>query len=620
MTQKTRNLSPPGPEAAPAACYCTRLEGCLRSAATLRRRDVALGLLRLFWAAVLCILLWYIFGRHALAWPWLLLPCIGFGMAARLHAHVLAASDRTRRAVSWYELGLARLEDRWSGLQPRATPAAAADSLYAADLDLFGPGSLFELLCTTRTNLGETTLANWLLQPAPGPTIKARQAAVGELRDRLDLRESMAGVRGPTPFLLDAEVLAAWGEGFRGDASGADAPGGDSHTPAIPSIFRWLAPALAFLSILAAIWWALGHTAALFSLVLLVNGSVTYLLGARLKPLLQTTEQAAGPLGLLAELFAILERETFQSPLLQSTQNVFRVDGALASNAVRRFARLAGAAEQRANMIARLLDFCLLYSVHVGLLVERWRARHGEELRPWFRALGEAEALLALSAYHFEHPEDPFPEIGTDAAFEAQALGHPLLPRAGCVRNDVALDAEKQLLIISGSNMSGKSTLLRATGVACVMAGAGAPVRALRLRLGPLRVAASIQVADSLQGGRSRFYAEILRLRSICALARTEPPVLFLLDELLAGTNSHDRLAGATGVVKSLLEAGALGMLSTHDLALTQLGPELQRVVRNAHFEDRIEAGGLRFDYTLREGIITRSNGVELMRLIGLKV
>ncbi len=607
--------SPGASSQAPADIYRTRLEERRGRAARLGRRHLLLGYLRLVWVLLFAALLWYVFARHALSWPWILLPLIGFGVTARIHDRVLTAAEEQKLAIRWYELGLARLEDRWAGLQPRPTPAAAGESLYAADLDLFGPGSLFELLCTARTGLGETILAGWLLRPAPPEVVIKRQTAVHELRDRLDLRERVASARGPLTSALDVEALAGWGEG---------------EIAVIPFYFRWLSPVLALLTVAAAAWWALGHPPTLLTAVLLINGAVTYALQSRFKPLFEAMAQAAAPLQLLAGLFATLERETFDAPLLRSSQSCLQSNDApeskrgakavSASVAIRRLARQAGAAEQRANLFARLLDFGVLYSVQLALRVQSWRAEHGRQLRSWLHAFGEIEALLALSAYHFEHPDDAFPEVATAPVFQTRALGHPLLPRAQCVRNDVALDARTQLLIVSGSNMSGKSTLLRSTGVACVMAMAGAPVRAVHLQLGPLRVAASIQVADSLQGGRSRFYAEILRLRSICELAQSEPPVLFLLDELLAGTNSHDRLAGATGVVETLLTAGALGLLSTHDLALTQLGPDLQARVRNAHFEDRIEGDGLQFDYTLRDGVIIRSNGLDLMRLIGLRV
>ena len=543
------------------------------------------------------------FFRHALAWEWLLAPCVAFAATARRHATVLAAHARSLRAERHYGHGLARIEDRWAGLHPRATRGNTSESLYAADLDLFGSGSVFELLCDARTTPGEDTLAGWLLHPAAPDEVLARQAAVAELGGRIALREAFASVPGPDVLGGDRDALGQWGEA-----------GG----PALPAFLRWLAPLLTVLTLLAAARWASGHSAVFLVPLLVINGSITFFLQRHFKFLFAQAEQASRRLAVLADLLAHLERESFTATRLQALQAELKQP---ASSAIRRLATLSAAAEQRANYMIRVLEFVFLYSVQLGFLVQSWRARHGAQLRPWLDTLGEAEALLSLSAYHFEHPADPFPEISTnDLAFAAEGLGHPLLPETACVRNTITLDRKTRMLLISGSNMSGKSTLLRAMGAATVLAMAGAPVRARRLRLSPLRVAASIQINDSLQSGRSHFYAEILRLRAVCQLARMHPPVLFLLDELLAGTNSHDRLAGATGVVKELLASGAIGLLSTHDLALTEIsGPE-ENLIRNAHFEDSVLDGKLQFDYTLRDGVVTRSNGLALMRLIGLDV
>ncbi len=588
-----------------AGLYTAALTARRESALRLHRRHLLLGYLRLLWFAAIVALAYLGFASHRLSWEWLLVPCLGFAISARWHSRVLGARGRNLRAQRYYEHGLARLEDRWAGLRPRTTPAAVADSLYAADLDLFGPGSLFELLCTTRTSLGEGTLAGWLLAPAPPLEVLERQASVRELRDRTALREHFSSVSGPDLVAVDAASLAVWGE---------------AQEPALPKLLTWIAPLLVVLVLAAVARWTLTQSPVLLLPLLAVNFVLTLLMESRLKPLFAETQDAHARLAALAELFQALEQEPFSAPRLIALQAQLRRGRSSASQAIRGLARLARAVEQRSNGIVRMLDLVLLPSVHLGLLVQRWRCVHGGHLRPWLQALGEMEALLALSAYHFEHPADVFPELVPEPVFLAEALGHPLLPEAQCVRNHVTLDPQTRLLLVSGSNMSGKSTLLRSVGVAAVLAAAGAPVRAGRLRLGPLRVAASIQVNDSLQSGRSRFYAEILRLRAVCELARTHPPVLFLLDELLAGTNSQDRVTGTTGIVQALLRAGALGLLSTHDLALTEISDLTAGSVHNVHFEDRIQDDRLHFDYTLREGVVTRRNGLALMRLMGLDV
>jgi DNA mismatch repair ATPase MutS len=240
----------------------------------------------------------------------------------------------------------------------------------------------------------------------------------------------------------------------------------------------------------------------------------------------------------------------------------------------------------------------------------------------WIAIAGEIEALAALSGYAYEHPEDPFPEVadGTLPWFDGSGVGHPLRPAATFVRNDLRLDQRTRMLVVSGSNMSGKSTFLRTVGVNTVLALAGAPVRAQALRLARLRVGASIQIHDSLADGQSRFYAEILRLRLILDLAKDDTPVLFLLDEILHGTNSHDRRIGAEAVIRSLLRHHTVGLVTTHDLALSGIAEDPEVPAENVHFQDEIVDGRMRFDFRLRDGVVRKSNALALMREVGLEL
>jgi DNA mismatch repair ATPase MutS len=250
----------------------------------------------------------------------------------------------------------------------------------------------------------------------------------------------------------------------------------------------------------------------------------------------------------------------------------------------------------------------------------------GGRVREWIDTAGEFEALCSLAGYSYEHPADAFPELAEipGGCFEAEALAHPLMPEARSIRNDVQLGGPSQenlrLWIVSGSNMSGKSTLLRTIGINTVLAWAGAPVRAARLRISPLSLGVSIRVQDSLQDGRSRFYAEITRLREIIALTSGPRPVLFLLDELLSGTNSHDRQIGASGIVQALIGRGALGLITTHDLALAHIADALPGRAVNVHFADTLRNGELHFDYRLQPGVVERSNALDLMRSVGIEV
>jgi DNA mismatch repair ATPase MutS len=257
--------------------------------------------------------------------------------------------------------------------------------------------------------------------------------------------------------------------------------------------------------------------------------------------------------------------------------------------------------------------------VQCVFLAENWQQKYGAHIRGWLDAVGEFEALTALAGYAFEHPNDVLPEfVEHGPLLEAEGITHPLLPVEKAVRNDVKLGEQLQLIVLSGPNMAGKSTFIRSLGINAVLAQCGAPVRARALRMSPLAVAASICVLDSLSGGTSRFYAEIRRLKVAEDLSAGPVPVFFLMDELLSGTNSHDRLEGTKLVVQSLIDRGAIGIVSTHDLALAEIPATLHGRALNCHFEDRIEDGKLIFDYKIMPGVVKTSNALELMRSIGL--
>jgi DNA mismatch repair ATPase MutS len=276
--------------------------------------------------------------------------------------------------------------------------------------------------------------------------------------------------------------------------------------------------------------------------------------------------------------------------------------------------------DSRDNPFIRALGPLLLWTTQLAMAIESWRAMNGPQVAGWLDAVSEMEALSSLANYAWERSGDPFPhfvESGAGPRFDGDDMGHPLLPDAQCVRNSVTLAAPLHLLVVSGSNMSGKSTLLRTIGVNAVLALAGAPVRAKRLTLSRLSLGASIRSTDSLEEGHSRFMAEILRLKQVLELP---PPALFLLDELLGGTNSHDRALGSEGLIRALLSRGAIGLVTTHDLTLSRIGDELAPAAANVHFEDRLENGRLVFDYRVRPGVVERSNALDLMRAVGLDV
>jgi len=316
-----------------------------------------------------------------------------------------------------------------------------------------------------------------------------------------------------------------------------------------------------------------------------------------------------------------VEREKFSARKLEKLKEALQTDGEPPSRRIGALSRKLESLESRRNLVVSVVDPFVLWTVQLACGIEAWRQKFGGAVRRWVEVAGQMEALVALAGYAYEHPADVFPEMAEGMArFEVEGLAHPLLAEEREVRNDLRLGEGLRLAIISGPNMSGKSTFIRAVGINAVLAQCGAPVRARRLALSPLQVAASICVLDSLQGGVSRFYAEIMRLKLMAELTEKPMPVLFLLDELLSGTNSHDRRVGSEAVVKLLTAKGAMGIVTTHDLALTEMTKGMAEPAANYHFADRFENGELHFDYRLEPGIAESSNALKLMRAIGLEI
>lgn len=591
---------------APLEEYRRRLASREAALALHDGRHGRIGLLRLTTFAAGLVVAWFSLPAAAISPWWLLAPAASFTFLVAYHARVRGRRARAHRAAAFYRRGIARIEDRWHGEGLRGERFEDPHHVYSADLDLFGTGSLFELLCLARTRMGERQLAHWLLAPAPVSEVRDRQSAARDLRGRLDLREAWSAMGDDDHRRLgvEPEALRAW----------AEAP--NRLTRRWIRLGAWLIPVFVVGTGAA---WAFTGIVSPFVTALLIAAAFMRSLRRPLEETLGAIENGSGDLRLLTALLATLEAEHWASPRLGDRAKALST--ARASKAIGRLATVVHLGESRDNPIFKLLNVPLAYACHAALAAERWRGAYGQYVREWLDTIADFEALMSIAAYSYEHPDDPYPDfVGGSASFSAVGLGHPLLPRERCVRNDVGLEPPYRVLLVSGSNMSGKSTLLRAVGVNAVLAMAGAPVRARRMRLTPVQVGASIRINDSLREGASRFYAEITRLRQLHELTERSPPLLFLLDELLQGTNSNDRRVGAEGLLRFYIGRGAIGLMTTHDLGLTGLASEPGLPLRNLHFQDAFEAGRITFDYRLREGPVTKSNGLELMRSIGLDV
>ena len=593
----------------PRQVYVERLDQtqkCLNETEAADRRYAAsrgvVGLLTL----ALC---WFVFAAQSVNGWWLLLPVATFAVLVVFHDGVIRQRERLKRVRDHYQLAIKRLDGKWAGAGAAGERYAEPDHAYSSDLNLFGHGSMFQLMCGVRTRPGEDALARWLCRAATPEAIRQRQAAVDELREQVDLREQLAVLDAEVADGFDQNQLVEWSsETERRITPGQRVLFGVLGIAAAGTLIAWIA--------------GFGHKP--FVVVIIVE-LLAY--GGILKHLRQTAsdaDRAGSGLFILSQVLKLLETQHFHAPLLARLRGSLDTDGRPPSWQIARLRnRIQHLNNCLKNQFVGLFSFPLGLPVQFAWSIERWRAEVGPDVREWLDAVGRIEALTSISRYAYEHPDHVFPEFVDPAngpRFDAKSLGHPLLPDDACVANDVKLSPDRRLLIVSGSNMSGKSTLLRTIGLNAALAQCGAPVRAERLSLSPLQVGTAMQFNDSLMSGASLFYQVISRTRAIVDLSGKSPPLLFLLDEILQGTNSHDRRVGAEGIIRQLVHRGAIGLVTTHDLALTEIVHSFNGQADNVHLEDHLIDGKMTFDYKVRPGVVRKSNALELMRMIGLDV
>lgn len=526
---------------------------------------------------------------------------------AAVHARVIREEQRSRVLLSLNERGLARLDGGWHEFAQTGAALLPEGHLYAHDLDVVGQGSLFQRLDETGTRSGEQQLAAWLGAAGTVDEVRARQGAVQELAPLIDFRQALVTeARMAGEEKADPSRFIAWAEG----------------PPGLTSI-RW---AYAVAHVLPVLTLGAGVLAALdvlppaaFYLGVLLQVGVVFLTRKPLGRLYEAIVLSERGFVRFEETFLAIDGQRFAHPLLTTLQAGIQPEGLRVSERLARFARLLGMAELRqSGQLHPIVNALVLWDLHVLFRVEAWRQRYGGGVRRWFEALAQLEALSSFAGYAFENPEHAWPTVEDGPLrFEATQVGHPLLQ--GPVRNDVALRKPGEALVITGSNMSGKTTLMRAMGLNAVMALAGLPVCATALRVSRLQVATSMRVKDSLERGVSYFYAEVQRIKTLVETAKANPQrCLFLLDELFMGTNTRERQIASRHLLTVLLDGGASGAVTTHDLSLCELEKERPGAVRNVHFRDQITDGEMTFDYALREGVVQTSNALEVLRRAGL--
>ena len=572
-----------------------------------------------------------------LALLWESEPSLSMGIATALTAIgflvLVAVHRRTRRRQQWFaelaslnESGLDRLARRWDRLPIRPPSRSVEGHAYAADLDLYGRASLSQVLGPVATPFGSATLDDWLLAAASPAEVLERNDAVRELAPLHDLRDTLAlhGRAAQAIRLRDIHQFLAW----------AESPGWALHRTWI-RLLAWVLPLATWVLGIAHL---AGLTGRAFWLLPLIATFVAYAtVGARAR---RVFEQAFGREPLFTfypDMIRAVTAAPFASPLLREIAGRFVRENRSADRQLQRLQRLMHRADLRTSSMHVPVFLLSMWDVHVLLSLEQWQRGCGGAVRDWLRALGEVEALGALATLAHDQPEWVFPELAdadaadgeasaADAVLDAAALGHPLIADDVRVANDVRVGPPGTFLLVTGSNMSGKSTLLRALGLNVVLAQAGAPVCAARLRLSRLEVHTSIRVQDSLARGVSYFMAELERLKQIVDAAHRvrddgSATLLFLLDEILHGTNTAERRIAATRVIRHLVDTGAIGAATTHDLELAE-EPALASAAHLVHFSETFDdvdgASRLSFDYRLRKGLATSTNALALMRIVGL--
>jgi len=589
-------------------------------AARLRSAQQRLGVVRLTVFALVVAAVAAAIAYPGLRTAWVILAVIAAFVFVRLLAaseRLMAARIRASTVAAVNEQAAARVERRWDEVPvPAIASLLPDDDPLQSDLSVFGSRSLAHLLPPLSRAHGTPLMRSWLGEPASPQVIAARQLSIRELIPQRELGEMLVVYAvSSTVTAESAERFASWSAAPAAAVSGWMNAASVVLPVALIALFGlelahvverpyWLIPAVANLVVAGR---ARRHTG----------------------PMLDAVEDVATVAASYASVFAVLRAQQWTSERLIALRDALFAPAVTAEQAVRRLARVGGWAAVRASpMMHVVLQVTLLWDCHMARALAAWRRDAGAAVGAWFAALGEIECLAAFAGLAAENPDFTFPHVGaTDTSrVAARGLGHPLLPARTRVANDVTIGPAGTAQLISGSNMAGKSTLLRAVGLNVVLALAGAPVCAAELACPPLRLRTSIQVRDSLERGLSYFMAEVARLREIVVAAEdvgqaAKGPVLYLVDEMLSGTNSEERAVAIRLIVERLLATSAIGVITTHDLPAFCVDPIQSRLV-HAHFRERVtgEPGHetMDFDYRLYDGPATSRNALRLLTLAGL--
>ncbi|WP_157872791.1 MutS family DNA mismatch repair protein [Desulfoscipio gibsoniae] len=500
-----------------------------------------------------------------------------------------------------------RLEGKWLEFANTGERFVDPEHRYSLDLNIFGQGSLFQYINATTSFVGEERLAQLLNSSAGLKEIKHRQLAIQELSLRLDWRQHFqaTGMLDKPGKPGDLQKLLDWAE-------------------AKLLLTNKFTSLLLFLPIITLILAALGYLhfipRYIWVFTLAIQIVIVALTEKTAGQIFIKTGNTVNELRRYTALLACVEPENFTTPVLKGLKRKLSRGGDVPSRQIKQLFKIVERIGMRHSSLHPIINIGILWDLQTVIMLENWRNSSGRSLRTWIEVLADFEALSSLAGLVHDHPDWAVPEI-TDSKPELNgiALGHPLIKDEMRVYNDVELSEPGTVLLITGSNMSGKSTLLRTVGINLVLAFAGASVCAGQFKCCFMDIYSSIHINDNLEKNISSFYAELQRIKLIVDAGKTGKPMIFLIDEIFKGTNSKDRILGAKAVIRSLHDLGTIGLVSTHDLELSSLEEEIP-LIKNYHFTDKITGRKITFDYRLKPGVSKSTNALALMKIIGIEL
>ncbi|MDR3260972.1 MAG: DNA mismatch repair protein MutS [Tannerella sp.] len=588
--------------------YEDRITACAELRETLKKKIHRTGSLRLLLFACAVIALWLCRNTGAMGWGSVAVAFALPFIALMVYHNRLSGRKTCAEAMLRFNANERRGIDYDFSAFDGAPERTDAQHPFSTDLDVFGNQSLFQSVNRTVTHMGKSRLAGWFTQPL---TNRA---------DILHRREAVRELASKTPFRQHFYVTGIACEKNEKDMQLLEMLSGRATRFSQSRLWRllvWLVPGV-WLAIFSGVLWA-GLPGGVPAVMAGVSFLVANMQAKRIHALHTSVDKMAQLLRTYSKLMEQVEKETFQSEMLKETQQLLVSQGTRASQAIRRLSGIIGALDQRFSTAGILLNLLYLRDVRQAMLLEQWLRTHAGSFAAWFESLAQTDALCSLGGFAFNHPDYIYPDIaGTYFQMEGKALGHPLLHREQCVRNDLCLTKSPYFLVVTGANMAGKSTYLRTVGVNFLLACVGMPVCAESLTLYPAHLATSLRTADSLAANESYFFAELKRLKMMIDRLSAGEELFIILDEILKGTNSKDKQKGSLALVKQLISKKTCGIIATHDLLLGTLEQEFPDAIRNYRFEADIVNDELVFTYRLREGIAQNMNASFLMKKMGI--